>query len=93
MIAPRPMIPKIQPKAFQPPVQSCTMPTANLSSMAQGFGYTLASMGPLAVGIVHDWTGGWNALGWIFGIIGLGAIIAGLGAGRALYVQVESEKV
>ena len=66
---------------------------ANLSSMAQGFGYTLASMGPFAVGIVHDLTGGWTAVGWIFGVIGLGAIIAGLGAGRSLYVQVESEKV
>jgi len=66
---------------------------ANLSSMAQGFGYTLASMGPFAVGIVHDWTGGWNAVGWIFSVIGLGAIIAGLGAGRSLYVQVVSEKV
>jgi CP family cyanate transporter-like MFS transporter len=66
---------------------------ANLSSMAQGFGYTLASMGPFAVGIVHDWTGGWNAVGWIFGVVGLGAIIAGLGAGRTLYVQVVSEKV
>ena len=66
---------------------------ANLSSMAQGFGYTLASMGPLAVGIVHDWTGGWAAVGWIFGVIGLGAILAGLGAGRSLYVQVVSEKL
>jgi CP family cyanate transporter-like MFS transporter len=66
---------------------------ANLSSMAQGFGYTLASMGPFAVGVVHDWTGGWTAVGWIFGVIGLGAIIAGLGAGRSLYVQVESEKI
>ena len=66
---------------------------ANLSSMAQGFGYTLASMGPFAVGVVHDWTGGWSAVGWIFGVIGLGAIIAGLGAGRSLYVQVQSEKV
>lgn len=66
---------------------------ANLSSMAQGFGYTLASMGPFAVGIVHDWTDGWTALGWIFGVIGLGAIIAGLGAGRSLYVQVQSEKI
>jgi MFS transporter, CP family, cyanate transporter len=66
---------------------------ANLSSMSQGFGYTLASMGPFAVGVVHDWTGGWNALGWIFGIIGAGAILAGLGAGRALYVQVQSEKI
>ncbi|MCJ8206329.1 CynX/NimT family MFS transporter [Pseudomonas sp. RGM2987] len=66
---------------------------ANLSSMAQGFGYTLASLGPFAVGVVHDLTGGWNALGWIFGLIGLGAIIAGLGAGRALYVGVSSERV
>ncbi|MBV4460187.1 CynX/NimT family MFS transporter [Pseudomonas sp. COR58] len=66
---------------------------ANLSSMSQGFGYTLASMGPFAVGVVHDWTGGWNAVGWIFGIVGAGAILAGLGAGRALYVQVQSERL
>ncbi|WP_431496048.1 CynX/NimT family MFS transporter [Pseudomonas brassicacearum] len=66
---------------------------ANLSSMAQGFGYTLASMGPFAVGVVHDLTGGWNALGWIFGLVGLGAIIAGIGAGRALYVGASSERV
>ena len=66
---------------------------ANLSSMAQGFGYTLASIGPFAVGLVHDWTGGWSAIGWIFAVLGLGAIIAGLGAGRAQYVQVSSEKV
>lgn len=66
---------------------------ANLSGMAQGIGYTLASMGPFAVGLVHDWTGGWTALGWIFGVIGLGAIAAGLGAGRSLFVQVESEKI
>jgi len=66
---------------------------ANLSGMAQGFGYTLASLGPFAVGVVHDLTGGWNALGWIFGVIGAGAILAGLGAGRALYVQVQSEKI
>ncbi|MDQ3202842.1 MAG: CynX/NimT family MFS transporter, partial [Pseudomonadota bacterium] len=66
---------------------------ANLSGMAQGFGYTLASMGPFAVGIVHDWTGEWSAVGWIFGVIGLAAIVAGLGAGRSLYVQVESEKI
>ncbi|VVO00367.1 CynX/NimT family MFS transporter [Pseudomonas fluorescens] len=66
---------------------------ANLSGMAQGIGYTLASMGPFAVGLVHDLTGGWTALGWIFGVIGIAAILAGLGAGRSLYVQVESEKV
>ena len=66
---------------------------ANLSSMAQGVGYTLASMGPFAVGLVHDLTGGWNALGWVFAVLGAGAIVFGLGAGRALHVQVASEKV
>src|SRR5450830_573666 len=66
---------------------------ANLSGMAQGIGYTLASMGPFAVGLVHDLTGGWEALGWIFGVIGLGAIVFGLGAGQARYVQVTCEKL
>ncbi|WP_411381078.1 CynX/NimT family MFS transporter [Pseudomonas sp. MPB26] len=65
---------------------------ANLSGMAQGIGYTLASLGPLAVGVLHDWTGGWGATGWVFGVIGVGAIITGCGAGRALYVGVTSEK-
>ncbi|NMX91719.1 MULTISPECIES: CynX/NimT family MFS transporter [unclassified Pseudomonas] len=66
---------------------------ANLSSMAQGIGYTLASLGPLAVGLVHDWTGGWAATGWIFALLGAGAIIAGLGAGRARYVHVTSQRL
>lgn len=66
---------------------------AALSSMAQGVGYTIASAGPLAVGLVHDWSGGWDAVGWIFGIVGAAAIIAGLGAGRALWVEVVSEPV
>ena len=66
---------------------------ANLSGMAQGIGYTLASLGPLAVGLVHDWTGGWAATGWIFALLGVGAIIAGLGAGRARYVHVTSQRL
>ncbi len=66
---------------------------ANLSSMAQGVGYTLASLGPLSVGLVHDWTGNWSSVGWIFGVIGSTAIIAGMGAGRARYVNVTTEKL
>ncbi|MEE1869381.1 MULTISPECIES: CynX/NimT family MFS transporter [Pseudomonas] len=66
---------------------------ANLSSMAQGVGYTLASMGPFAVGLVHDLTGGWDAVGWIFAVLGVGAIGFGLKAGRNLHVQVVSERV
>ena len=64
---------------------------AHLSSMAQGVGYTLASLGPLAVGLVHDWSGGWNAVGWIFAVLGGGAIIAGWGAARSLQVAAVSE--
>ncbi|MMZ69892.1 Inner membrane transport protein YeaN [compost metagenome] len=66
---------------------------ANLSSMAQGVGYTLASLGPFAVGLVHDLTGGWEAVGWIFALVGIGAIAFGLKAGRSLHVQVVSERV
>ncbi|WP_410524841.1 CynX/NimT family MFS transporter [Pseudomonas sp. DTU_2021_1001937_2_SI_NGA_ILE_001] len=66
---------------------------ANLSSMAQGVGYTLASMGPFAVGVVHDLTGSWQAIGWIFAFLGCGSMIAALGAGRARQVQVSCEKV
>ncbi|MFS0828429.1 CynX/NimT family MFS transporter [Pseudomonas phoenicis] len=66
---------------------------SNLSSMSQGVGYTLASMGPFAVGLVHDFTDGWAAVGWIFAGLGLGAIGFGLKAGRALHVQAVSERV
>lgn len=66
---------------------------AGLSGMAQGFGYTLASMGPLAVGIVHDLTGGWSAMGWVFAVIGIGATVAGMGAGRSRLVNVRSERI
>ncbi|WP_437883633.1 CynX/NimT family MFS transporter [Pseudomonas sp. LRF_L74] len=64
----------------------------SLSSMAQGVGYTLASMGPLAVGILHDWSGGWTVLGWLFGSVGLVATAFGLGAGRARQVEVHGDK-
>ena len=32
-----------------------------LSAMSQGFGFALASLGPLAAGLLHTWTGGWEA--------------------------------
>lgn len=66
---------------------------ANLSSMAQGVGYTLASLGPFAVGLVHDLSGGWNAVGWIFVVVGAGAVFFGLKAGRTQYVSAVSEKI
>jgi MFS transporter, CP family, cyanate transporter len=38
-----------------------TQHAAALSGMAQSVGYTLAALGPIAVGALHDITGGWTA--------------------------------
>jgi CP family cyanate transporter-like MFS transporter len=54
--------------------------------MAQGVGYTLAAFGPLLTGVLHDIFHGWQVTGIFLGLIGMVAIIAGLGAGRKLYV-------
>jgi CP family cyanate transporter-like MFS transporter len=59
---------------------------ARLSGMAQGLGYTLAALGPLFVGILHDLTGDWATAGLFLLLIGVLATVAGLGAGRNLYV-------
>jgi len=56
--------------------------TQRLSAMVQSIGYAVASLGPLAVGLLHDATGGWAAgLGVL---VGLGVIqgVAGFMAGR-----------
>ena len=54
--------------------------TAQLSAMAQGWGYTFAAFGPLLVGLLRGWTGGYASaatlLAW-----------SGWGAGRNLLVQ------
>ncbi|MFZ6046409.1 CynX/NimT family MFS transporter [Pseudomonas sp. CR3202] len=66
---------------------------ANLSGMAQGVGYTLAAMGPLMVGVVHDLTHGWSTVGIIFVVVSLAATAFGLGAGRNLHVAARSEHI
>lgn len=58
-----------------------------LSGMAQGAGYSLASLGPLLVGIIHDATHGWAPMGVLFTLIAVLATLFGLGAGRARYVN------
>ncbi|GII81061.1 MFS transporter [Sphaerisporangium rufum] len=35
--------------------------TGALSAFAQSVGYLIAGAGPLAVGVLYSWTGGWNA--------------------------------
>ncbi len=66
--------------------------TAALSGMAQGVGYTLACLGPLFVGLLHDWTGGWAAVGVFLGAIAMAALTTGVAAGRDRVVRGPSDR-
>lgn len=65
---------------------------ASLSGMAQGVGYSIAALGPLAVGILHDISGGWTSAAILFVLVAIAALIAGLGAGRNVYVEATVER-
>jgi CP family cyanate transporter-like MFS transporter len=57
-----------------------------LSGMAQSVGYTLAAIGPIAVGALHDAVHGWTVpLAVLIGVA-LVDLAVGLPAGRACYV-------
>jgi len=58
--------------------------TAALSAMAQGIGYLIAAtVGPFAVGVLHELSGGWTwPLALLVGLA-LPQVLAGWGAGRA----------
>ena len=56
---------------------------AALSAMAQGTGYTFGSAGPLLIGLLRAWTGGWTASALLFFGIAALCALAGFGAGRA----------
>ncbi|QEN13763.1 MFS transporter [Mycobacterium sp. ELW1] len=60
--------------------------TVALSSMAQGFGYLLAGIGPFLFGTLHDLTGGWT-VPWIM-VLGVYVVqmVMGVLAGRNRYV-------
>lgn len=59
---------------------------AQLSGMAQSVGYALAAIGPLAVGLLHDWSGTWDGAGVLFAAITAAAAMFGTGAGRDRFV-------
>ncbi|WP_181700693.1 CynX/NimT family MFS transporter [Chthonobacter albigriseus] len=60
---------------------------AQLSSMAQTVGYILAAGGPLLVGLLHAWSGGFAVTGILFAALGIAGAIAGFGAGRPILVR------
>jgi len=59
---------------------------AHLSGMAQSVGYTLAAMGPPGVGVLHEWSGGWDAVSVLFISVCFAATLFGIAAGRNRHV-------
>lgn len=60
--------------------------TAQLSGMAQGFGYLIAGTGPFLLGLLHDISQGWTVPWVMFLAVYVVQVIAGAAAGRARYV-------
>ncbi|MEU3711978.1 CynX/NimT family MFS transporter [Streptomyces catenulae] len=55
---------------------------ARVSGMAQTGGYLLAAVGPLALGAVHQVTGGWSVPLVLMLVVCAGLALLGMGAGR-----------
>ena len=61
---------------------------ASLSAFAQGVGYLIASLGPLAIGFLHSATGAWIVPGLVLLAVAVVQFITGWLGGRALTVTV-----
>nr|WP_209864333.1 MFS transporter [Paenibacillus shirakamiensis] len=59
-----------------------TEQAAELSGMAQSFGYLLAAAGPPLFGLIHDMTGSWTAPLILLVVISCIILLCGLSAGR-----------
>ena len=62
--------------------------TSQLSSLAQGVGYLVAAGGPVAVGVIHEATGGWTWPLLMLLLVLVPQVVAGLVAARPGYVDV-----
>ncbi|WP_369921005.1 CynX/NimT family MFS transporter [Marinomonas polaris] len=60
---------------------------AALSGMAQCVGYLMAAAGPLLLGQVHDWTGGWTAPLLMTAAIAVAGACTGMMAGRNVHLE------
>lgn len=60
---------------------------AELSGMAQAIGYSLAAIGPFAIGALHDWSGDWDVPLIALLLVSLPLLAVGVAAGRAGVVQ------
>jgi CP family cyanate transporter-like MFS transporter len=63
--------------------------TAQLSGFVQPIGYGLAAVGPFAVGLVHEATGGWSLILVLLALTSVPLTLAGLRVARPAYVDDE----
>lgn len=58
-----------------------------LSSFVQSIGYAIAAVFPLAIGLLHDATGGWEVPLWVLGAVIVCAVPAGIIVTRSRTVE------
>jgi CP family cyanate transporter-like MFS transporter len=63
--------------------------TARLSGFVQPVGYALAAIGPFVVGLIHEATGGWEAVLLLLMASGVVMTLAGLRVSRHTLVDEE----
>lgn len=61
--------------------------TGHLSTMAQGFGYLLAGLGPFAIGAVHGASGTWRLPLLVLGVLLIPQVVAGTAASRPRHIR------
>lgn len=61
--------------------------TGQLSTMAQGFGYLLAGLGPIGLGAVHALAGGWDVPLIALGVLLIAQLTAGVVASRPVHIR------
>jgi CP family cyanate transporter-like MFS transporter len=66
---------------------------SHLSGMAQSVGYIPAALAPLGVGLLHQWTGGFDAVAGLVVLIGFGLVVTGMVAGRSTLVTARTTAV
>jgi MFS transporter, CP family, cyanate transporter len=62
--------------------------SASLAGMGQSIGYLFAAAGPVAIGALHDATGGWRVPLAVLAVVAAVHTVIGLRAGRDAHVQV-----
>jgi len=65
---------------------------ADLSGMAQSFGYLIAAIGPVLFGLVHDFTSSWTVPMLIIIVATLIIFLSGMKAGKNSFITPEGNK-